>query len=310
VFDKNLARWAKANLGFAIGILAVGSFSSLALLSHHRSNTQVDWVHHTHEVLFDISNVRRLIDELQSSERGYVIARTDRFLDGFKEARPQLEPALEELKNLVGDNPAQVGHFLEIESLARKSVQDMERLLALTEQGRAEEAISQITAGVVKVKVDRIRDVLSEMEKVERNLLNQRLSEMRRASKVTRFLLAAGGVITILSLLLAAFALNRRLRAQLQAERELNQFFANSIDIFCITDPQGRFLRYNNVMTKALGYGPTELLGGQTIMDFVHPDDEQLTNDARRLRQEGKLMNGFEHRVRRKDGSYTTRRRA
>jgi PAS domain S-box-containing protein len=302
--DKKLARWVKANLGFAIGIAAVGTFSGLALYSHQRSRTQVEWVHHTHEVLFDIANVRRLIDELQAGERGYVIAKTARFLDPFKQARPQLEPALETLKNEVSDNPSQVGHMLEVESLARTAVTEMERLLDLTAQGRGAEAASQIAAGAVKVKVDRIREVLSEMEKVERNLLDFRIRDMRTSERNARMLLIAGALLTIGSLLAAAFTLNRRLRAQMQAERELNQFFSSSIDIFAISDPTGKLLRYNAVMEKYLGYGQEDLVG-HSIMELVHPDDVEHTNAARKQRQEGKLLDGFEHRLRRKDGSYT-----
>ena len=302
--DKKFARWAKSHLGFATGVIAVGTFSSLALFSHQRSLKQVEWVHHTHQVLFDIANVGRVIDELQSGERGYVISRAERFAELYRRNRPLLEPAVNELRTLVGDNAAQLTQILEIEDLSRSALVDMDRIVTLMDAGKVSEAAGIITSGVVKVRVDRIRAVLAHMESNEQQLLNYRLHEMRSSSKNTRFLLFAGATLTIISLLLAAFALDRRFRAQQQAERELNQFFANSIDIFCITDPEGRFIRYNNVLASASGYGPEELIG-RSAMDFVHPDDLELTQKARRKRQEGKLMEGFEHRLRRKDGSYT-----
>ncbi|RZA09790.1 MAG: response regulator [Proteobacteria bacterium] len=302
--NKKIAQWAKANIGFAVGIVAVSAFSSLSLYSHQHSLRQVEWVHHTHEVLFDISNVGRLIDELQSGERGYVIAKTDRFLSLFNMARPKLEPALQDLSDLVKDNPQQTARAYEVTGLARTSLADMERFLTLTREGHASEAAAQIAAGVVKVKVDRIRELLSEMETDEKRLLDWRLSEMRGSAANTKLLLIAGAIITILSLLLAAFLLNRRLQNQLRAERELNQFFNNSLDVFCITDRLGHFLRYNSVMTTLLGYGPQELIG-RTIVELVHPDDLGITQEARTRRQAGNPLEGFEHRVRRKDGNFT-----
>ncbi|RYZ95697.1 MAG: PAS domain S-box protein, partial [Proteobacteria bacterium] len=280
--NKKIAQWAKANLGFAVGIVAVSAFSGLSLYSHHHALRQVEWVHHTHEVLFDISNVGRLIDELQSGERGYVIAKTDRFLALFNSARPKLEPALAGLNELVKDNPKQTARAYEVAGLARLSLVDMERFLTLTREGHANEAAAEIAAGVVKIKVDRIRELLAEMESEEQHLLD----------------------VTILSLLLAAFILNRRLQNQLRAERELNQFFNNSLDIFCITDKLGHFIRYNSVMTTLLGYSAPDLIGA-TIVTLVHPDDLAITQDARQRRQAGNPLEGFEHRVRRKDGGYT-----
>jgi CHASE3 domain sensor protein len=40
--------------------------------------------------------------------RGYALTRQQRFLEPYKQSFPQISPAVEELGNLVSDNPSQL----------------------------------------------------------------------------------------------------------------------------------------------------------------------------------------------------------
>lgn len=84
---------------------------------------------------------------------------------------------------------------------------------------------------------------------------------------------------------------------------ELDHFFTLSLDLLCIADTDGYFLRLNPEWERTLGYPLAELEGRQ-YLDFVHPDDLQSTLDAvAQLDQQRELLN-FENRYRCKDGSY------
>ena len=296
--------WVKANLGLGTGLLAVATISSLALLNHHRSQEDTEWVHHTHEVLYDLSTVRRLMDELQSGERGYVISQNERFLELYHRSSAQLMPAITKVKALVRDNAPQNARIHTVEAHAKAAQAKMDEILTLVRTGRVKDAVGMVVSGTVKAEVDLVRDTLEEMEAEERGLLELRLVNLRQSARRTTYAFLLGAGATILTLLLAAYALNRRLREQLQAEAELKQFFSTSLDIFVISSPTGELLRINQQFTNYLGYTPAEILG-KKIMDIVHPDDLAYTQDARARRQKGELMEGFEHRVRRRDGSFT-----
>ncbi|MEI7893953.1 MAG: ATP-binding protein [Myxococcales bacterium] len=92
----------------------------------------------------------------------------------------------------------------------------------------------------------------------------------------------------------------------LQAKNEeLDRYFASSLELFCILDLNGRFLRVNPEW-GTLGYSASEL-EGRSCLDFVHPDDvpstvasllHMLQLDAQ------KAVTSFENRYRGKDGSY------
>ncbi|EGV18349.1 response regulator [Thiocapsa marina] len=84
---------------------------------------------------------------------------------------------------------------------------------------------------------------------------------------------------------------------------ELNRFFTTGLDMFCIVNAEGVFLRVNPEWERTLGYPPEEL-EGQAFIDFVHPQDREATREAtRRLDAHGAILD-FENRYRCRDGSY------
>ncbi len=89
-------------------------------------------------------------------------------------------------------------------------------------------------------------------------------------------------------------------------EKEREQFFSFfnlSPDIMVIADPNGTFTAVNPAATKLLGYSEEELIS-KPFIDFVHPDDKQITLDemARQINI-GSTLN-FENRYLNKNDSY------
>nr|WP_300988371.1 response regulator [Thiocapsa sp.] len=84
---------------------------------------------------------------------------------------------------------------------------------------------------------------------------------------------------------------------------ELNRFFTTGLDMFCIVNAEGGFLRVNPEWERTLGYPPEEL-EGHPFIDFVHPQDRETTLEAtRHLYAQGAILD-FENRYRCRDGSY------
>jgi diguanylate cyclase (GGDEF)-like protein/PAS domain S-box-containing protein len=77
----------------------------------------------------------------------------------------------------------------------------------------------------------------------------------------------------------------------------------NSLDIIALLDDEGRFLRVSEAVHNILGYRPDEVLG-RRYADFVHPEELQRIQavDAE-LRTGDGIIQNFETRWLRKDGS-------
>ena len=83
---------------------------------------------------------------------------------------------------------------------------------------------------------------------------------------------------------------------------ELNQFFNISLELLCIANTDGSFVRLNPQWQQVLGYSQTELKQAH-FSDLVHPEDLEATQAMSQFSAQQPLYQ-FINRFRCKDGSY------
>lgn len=92
-------------------------------------------------------------------------------------------------------------------------------------------------------------------------------------------------------------------KSLLEKTEELDSYFNNALELFCIADTQGHFRKLNREWEHVLGYTRSEL-EGSSFREFIHPDDLPAALDAlSKLRAQNAVLN-FVNRFRRKDGAY------
>jgi PAS domain S-box-containing protein len=99
--------------------------------------------------------------------------------------------------------------------------------------------------------------------------------------------------------------LNWERRAMDNVKNQLEQahFWSISPSLLCIIDEKGNFIQANPAWKNILGYAEDELIG-KSILNFIHPDDIELTSaEARKIFSGVKTAN-YENRYCAKDGSY------
>lgn len=84
---------------------------------------------------------------------------------------------------------------------------------------------------------------------------------------------------------------------------EIERYFTTALDLFCIADTDGHFLRLNSQWQETLGY-PLDHLEGRRFLDFVHPDDREATREKVSLLAGQEQVIGFVNRYRCSDGGY------
>ncbi|MDD3148645.1 MAG: ATP-binding protein [Candidatus Riflebacteria bacterium] len=102
---------------------------------------------------------------------------------------------------------------------------------------------------------------------------------------------------------IVVFRLRQAIILREATSNELDHYFSSALDLLCIADKGGRFVKVNREWKNTLGY-TAEDLENHTIFDFVHPDDMQLSLDA--FNRSSSQETGFNliNRYRCKDGSY------
>ena len=85
--------------------------------------------------------------------------------------------------------------------------------------------------------------------------------------------------------------------------KEIEGFFNVSLELLCIADLDGNFLRVNNAWESILGFSVEEIQK-RKFLDFVHPNDLQSTLNEMVLLGEGRQTLNFVNRYQHKDGSW------
>ncbi len=85
--------------------------------------------------------------------------------------------------------------------------------------------------------------------------------------------------------------------------QQMERFFSVNLDLLCIADTSGNFIKVNAEWEAVLGYTVQEL-EQRAFLEFVHPDDLEGTRAAMAKLDTQKPVLQFVNRYRHKDGSY------
>ena len=105
----------KIVFGSSLALVLVTILSFVSFRSIESMVNDADWVKHTHQVIANASSIEKLVVDLETGERGFLIAGKEEFLEPYESGKKNLSTLLEETIRLVSDNPAQVGRLKEIE---------------------------------------------------------------------------------------------------------------------------------------------------------------------------------------------------
>ncbi len=91
--------------------------------------------------------------------------------------------------------------------------------------------------------------------------------------------------------------------ALIQKSEEIERFFTVALDLLCIADTSGNFVRVNRAWERTLGYSIEEL-EGKKIIDFVHPEDLHSTMQSFAALSDQIPVLNFTNRYRTNEGKY------
>jgi PAS domain S-box-containing protein len=83
----------------------------------------------------------------------------------------------------------------------------------------------------------------------------------------------------------------------------LEQFFSIALELLCIADTEGHFIKLNKAWETILGY-PVSELEGSSFLALVHPEDMEATLASLATLSAQKPVVDFVNRYRHRDGSY------
>ena len=171
--------WLNAVLA---SLAALGMLAAIVMAIRTVNAERVEREHfqRTADTISALGAVGRAALNGETGQRGYLLTLDRRYLSPYRAGREALGPSLSQLRKLVEEDGTQseVALMDEVEVLARAKFAEMERSVALVEQGELLEAQQLVLTDEGQEAMARLRAAIREMERIE-------LSELRAASAET-----------------------------------------------------------------------------------------------------------------------------
>lgn len=163
-----------------------------------------DWVDHTQEVLRKISDIEKLVLDMETGKRGFLITGKNQYLEPYESAIKKLPKTFDTTNTLISDNPKQILNLKSIKS----NITLWQEKVALPEINKRRDVIKNIITmdklitfvkkGKGKKAVDAIRDKIQHFKEIEVELMASRRLEATKERKFSKTMILLGTTFIIL----------------------------------------------------------------------------------------------------------------
>jgi signal transduction histidine kinase len=175
----------------AIAALVVGATIWLSAVTQ----SQNDWVRHTLAVRNQIAHILSLVQSAETGQRGYLLTNSQAYLIPYDRGTAAVGPAIDELGELVIDNPLQEQSVGRLRELVKAKLDELGATIEDQKSGRADQAMATVKSDDGLRLMDAIRQLLSTMEASENQLL---VARQDRAETLNKWLEAGAGLAFLL----------------------------------------------------------------------------------------------------------------
>jgi PAS domain S-box-containing protein len=262
------------------------------------------WVNHTQQVLKGIEDIRACLAELQSDQRGYVIQGDASFLDEREKSKTALSASLQDLRDLIADNPRQERSLDQLEQAAAKRTAFDEQVILLRRERGFLPAQQKMREGDGIKLSQQMEQIIGVMRDEEYRLLSVRQKDAESVVAATFLLEPLCIFLSLTALSLALFILNSGTRQRQMAEElsaQLAEIVNSSNDAIIGKDLTGIITSWNKGAEAIFGYSAREMVGG-TGTALISPGGEQPEMEKIHRLERGESGEHFESRRLAKDG--------
>ncbi|MHC4552465.1 MAG: sensor histidine kinase [Planctomycetota bacterium] len=205
-------------------LCAIGAVSISFISQQHRAE---ELATHTHEVLGRLNKTFEHVLNAETGQRGYLITGCEEYLEPYHAALLQIEKDLAELKASTSDNHFQQLFCDKLMPVIEDKIREMKNTIELRRNYGFDAAAAVVLSGQDKKRMDRIRKVISEMQKEEYRLLEERRQVVAaRAFQVKLAVLLGLPAGMVIMGLIGHWISRTNIRHKVELEMK-NQFLAN-----------------------------------------------------------------------------------
>ncbi|MEJ2882884.1 hybrid sensor histidine kinase/response regulator [Pedobacter sp. GR22-6] len=209
--------------GFGISLLFVLVSAITSHLSIEKLNDSTNWQSHTYDVINIAKDVETYVLNSETGIRGFILSGERTYLAPYNKNSAKILPTVQNLKEIVSDNPEQEERIDSLDFYAHAKVEEMQEVLKLNDtQGQAA-AASRVMKGKGQFYKNRILAISGKIIDVEYKLLATRKKATLDSSAQSEWVvLLSAGIIFCLILFLFSY-IKRTFDQQKETELQIRE---------------------------------------------------------------------------------------
>jgi signal transduction histidine kinase len=225
-FSELVARTRQGLLLGVAFVLLVVIAGTIAWMVEQSSSDSAQ-VAHTLRVQNTLSELLLNVRRAESGQRGYLFTNQRRYLDDFDEAGPETAEQLNELHDLVQDNPARLAEVDRMKEAVDAKFAEMRRTIELNQAGKREEARGLVLGGAGREFASELRKLTEAAIADEGRLLAERSARSRFNSQLLLAISLIGALLIVVIGAMSVYLVQRNSRQRDAAQAELASNNAN-----------------------------------------------------------------------------------
>lgn len=218
------------------------------------------WVEHTESIIGKSNNIARLMVDMQTGLRGFLITGEDDFLSSYRPARPKITAEFKDLRESVSDNPVQVERLNRLEAMHSEWLVYAENVIALR---RNNGNYADLVSSRGQQEFNEIRRELGDFQDMENGFLVERRDTARTVTTISVVTYLV--VMALVTGLLSFFGR----RALVNLSTTYNEFLVDRQQHAVILEHQN-WLRAGQARLAEQTVGQTSKPAlGQATLDFI-----------------------------------------
>ncbi len=197
----------RAFLAFAVAVLAI---MIIAVMSYSALQARTNGRQAIANTLMTLENLQRTLSAVKDAEtgqRGFLLTGEEPYLEPYTQATARLPGEIQGLQRLLEDNPEQLKRLQTLQGLIDQKLEELKRIIELRRDKGVEAALAAVFTDRGKEVMDRIRELVAQMEAAERTELTARQDDWTRAATMSSLVTWGGsGLLLALTLMGALFA--------------------------------------------------------------------------------------------------------
>ena len=205
----------KIALGFGLSLLVLLTVAFVAFQGAQQIIRTMDGLVESRENAKAIREVRLLLVNAETGQRGFILTGEQRYLEPYDRAIRELDDSLRTLHEAVGNDSEQRARIARVEPLIRDKLAELSESIRVRQQKGLEASLEGVRTDRGKQVMDQLRQEFAEMLELEDQRWIRFEEQARENSQRSIFVLGAGTLLGVFIVVLGSLAITRSITGPL-----------------------------------------------------------------------------------------------